>query len=97
MLVEHGSTPTTPIGASPLTDGFHSWVVVGDASSAAELIVRVDGRRSRVEQHLRLVDGGRHGLDGRPDAGMVGEGLLVGAGDLAHLQNMEDPLCLICS
>lgn len=80
-----------------LTDGFHSWVIVGDASPAAELIVRVDGRRSGVEQHLRLVDRGRHGLDGGPDAGVVGEGLLVGAGDLAHLQHVEDPLFFVGS
>lgn len=61
------------------------------------MIVRVDGRRSRVEQHLRLVNRGRHGLDGGPDAGMVGEGDLVGAGDLAYLQNVENPLCVLLS
>lgn len=26
---------------------------------------------------------------------MVGEGLLVGAGDLAHLQNVENPLRML--
>lgn len=75
-----------------LTYGFYSRVVVRNARSAAELVIRVDGRRRGVEQHLRLVNRGRHGLDGGPDAGVIREGLLVGTDDLAYLQHVKHSL-----
>ena len=75
-----------------LTDGFYSRVVVRNTRSAGELVVRVDGRRRRVQEHLRFVDGGGHGLDGGPYAGVIREGLLVSTDDLAYLQHVKDSL-----
>lgn len=80
-----------------LTYRFYSRIVVGNARSTAERVVRVDGRRRGVEQHLRLVDRSGHGLDRGPDAGVIREGLLVGADYLAYLQDVKDPLLRSCS
>lgn len=72
-----------------LAYSFHSSIVVSNARSVAELVIRVNGRRCRVEQHFRLVNRSGHGLDGGPDTGVIRESLLVSTDDLAYLQHVK--------